>query len=100
MPNKKTKNPKRWFTVAYLTREGQPHPAHRHENFTQRYCTRKILMEDLIHSMIHWSRGAHVAGAWPGQISEWEVLHGNTNPLFYVHADGSIELIPGELAIS
>jgi len=44
--------------------------------------------------MIHLSLGAYAAAVWPGQITEEEALHGRTKPLFYVHEDGSIELIP------
>lgn len=93
MPAKKTKNPKRWFTVAYLTREGFPCASHWRDNFGQRYCTKKILMEDLSHGMISFSRGAYAAAVWPGQITEGEALHGQTKPLFYIYEDGHIQKI-------
>ena len=95
MPAKKTKkSAKRWFTVAYLTREGNPHAAYWRDNFAKKYDAEKNIAIDLSLSMIHLPRGAYVAGAWPGQLSEWEILHGETRPLFYVHEDGSIEMIP------
>jgi hypothetical protein len=95
MPAKKTKkSAKQWFTVAYLTREGVPHAAHWRDNFSQKYDTEKNIAKDVSLAMIHLSLGAYAAAVWPGQITEEEALHGRTKPLFYVHEDGSIELIP------
>jgi hypothetical protein len=94
MPTKKTKNPKRWFTVAYLTREGVPHAAHWRDNFSQKYDTEKNIAKDVSLAMIHLPLGAYAAAVWPGQLSEWEALHGDAKPLFYVHENGSIEMIP------
>jgi hypothetical protein len=89
---KKSAEKKQWFTVAYLTREGIPHPAH-HGNFSRRYQSTRILLEDLVYSMTHEisRRGAYVASIWPGEISEWEALHGATKPLYYVFESGIIE---------
>ncbi len=94
MPAKKTKFPKRWFTVAYLTREGMPHASHWRDNFSQKYDTEKAIAKDVSLAMIHLSLGAYAAAVWPGQITEGEALHGRTKPLFYVHDDGTIEMIP------
>ena len=39
--------PKKWWTLAWLDREGNPCPHHRHENFTQVYKDERVLLEDL-----------------------------------------------------
>lgn len=92
---KKTK--KRWYTVAYLTMEGTPHPAWGHYNFTRVYRTRETLLDDLVGGMTRGpgSRGAYVAVAWPGQVTEHEALRGPTSPLFYAYEDGSVQELKG-----
>lgn len=89
----KTKEKKFWFTVADLTVEGSPHKAAGAHNFTQKYCSHRILREDLQGHMSSemFHRGAYVAAAWPGRLSEWDCLHGPTKPIFYVHQGGRIE---------
>lgn len=87
---------KRWYTVAYLDREGAPHPAWRHANFTQVYRTREALLDDLVGGMTRGpgkSRGAYVAVAWPGQLSETEALRGPVQPLLYVYEDGHVQVL-------
>ena len=85
---------KKWYTIAWVTREGQPHPAHRNENFSQVFKTEDMLIEDLSYGMIHFSRGAYVAAVWPGQIGEWIALHSNLKPLLYVYENGSVQRLP------
>jgi len=85
---------RRWYTTAYLTREGNPHPAHqRYGNFSRLYKTVKVLLEDLPYAMnteiAH--RGAYVFVVWQGELSEWEALHGKTKPLYYVFEGGRVE---------
>jgi hypothetical protein len=86
---------KRWFTIAYVTREGQPHPAHRASNFTRVYRRLDDLLYDLEYAMKSelGHRGAYAAVVWPGQISEWEALHGSTRPLYHVYEGGHRERI-------
>jgi hypothetical protein len=91
----KSKRKKQWFTVAYFTAEGQPHPAHQHSNFTRVYRSLDVLLEDLGYSMNHelGHRGAYAAAVWPGELSEWEALHSDVKPLYYVHQGGRVERI-------
>jgi hypothetical protein len=91
MSSKSSKAKRRWYTIAYLTREGAPHPAKR--SFEQWYRSETILLDDLSHIMSTeiGHRGAYVAAAWPGQIGEWEALHGKTKPLFYVYQGGKFD---------
>lgn len=90
---KRSKEKKKWYTVAYLTREGAPHAAHSASNFSQVYKTETVLLEDFVYSMAHelGHRGAYVAAVWPGEINQQEALHGATKPVFYVFQGGSIE---------
>ena len=89
----RSKEKKRWFTVAYLTAEGVPHPAHRAGNFTRVYRTPGVLRADLVYSMTHelGHRGAAAAAVWAGELSEWEALRGPARPLYYVHQGGQVE---------
>jgi hypothetical protein len=91
----KSKRKKQWFITAYFTAEGQPHPAHRNSNFTRVYRSLDVLLEDLAFSMNHelGHRGAYAVAVWPGQLSEWEALHSDVKPLYYVHQGGWIERI-------
>lgn len=88
---RKSKLKRRWYTVAFLTREGAPHPAHL--NFSHVYKDEKVLLEDFVYAMTHelGHRGAYVAVAWPGEISEHEALHGTTKPLLYVYQGGGVQ---------
>ena len=90
---RKPKLKRRWYTVAYLTREGASHPAHGVGNFTRVYKDEKVLLEDAAYAMSReiGHRGAYVYAVWPGEISQQEALHGATKPVFYVFQGGSIE---------
>lgn len=80
---------KAWYTCAYLTREGAP--ARGIHSFVQTYGRASILLEDLSHGMRAMSRGTHAVGVWPGQLAEWDVLHGPVKPLYYVFEGGQVE---------
>jgi hypothetical protein len=91
--NRKSKLAKKWYTIAYLNREGIP--TGRHGQFEQWYRSKAILLDDLSHIMSTEAghQGAYVAAAWPGQISPHEALHGKTKPLYYVYQGGSVETL-------
>lgn len=88
----KTKPRKKWWTLAWLTREGQPHPAHRTENFTRVYKDEQVLLADLSYGMTHFNRGAYVAAAWEGQVGEAEAM-GSRSPRFYVWENGDAHVL-------
>lgn len=90
---RKPKLKRRWYTVAYLTREGASHMAYRPGNFSHIYKDEKMLLEDAVYAMTHEiaHRGAYVYAVWPGEISQQEALHGATKPVFYVFQGGTIE---------
>lgn len=48
---------------------------------------KRIMQDERFH------RGAYVMAAWPGELSEWEAIHGETKPVFYVYQGGSVEYI-------
>jgi hypothetical protein len=85
---------KSWYTVAWLTREGAPHPAHRQHNFTQTYATLDMVTADLAYAIVHMSLGAYAAVVWPGQVSEWVALHTNLKPVCQILEGGFIQKIP------
>jgi hypothetical protein len=90
MPRK----PKRyWFTLAYFTAEGQPHPAHRHTNFAQVYGSLAVHTDHLKRVMTSelLRRGAYAAALWPGRLSERDALHSDVRPLLYVREGGWVE---------
>ena len=84
------KSKKNWYTVAYFTAEGKPHSAH--WNFVHVRMELEILRRDLEHemSMDYIRRGAHAAAVWPGRLAEWDALHSDIKPLFYIHEDGTV----------
>ena len=89
----KTKPRKKWWTLAWLTREGQPCPAHRHDNFSQVYKDERVLLADLSHGMTHFNpHGAYVAAAWEGQVTEERAMKVQ-RPKFYVWEDGSAHVL-------
>jgi hypothetical protein len=51
------------------------------------------MLEDLAGSMRdeRSHKGAYVLAIWPGEIGEWEALHGNTKPVYYIYQGGSVE---------
>jgi len=84
---RKSRAKRRWYTYAYLTREGIPHPGH--HNFVQHYGTTDVMLEDLGRGMkLGFGKGAYVIAIWPGQLGEWEAMHGAAKPLYYVYEDG------------
>jgi len=85
------KLPKRWWTLAWLDREGKPCLAHRHQNFVQNYCDERVLLEDLAYGMKNFHRGAYVVAAWEGQLSE-EIAK-SRKPKFYVWPDGHVQTL-------
>jgi len=84
---------KRWYTIAWFTREGQPHPAFRHENFKRVYQTEKDVLQDLSHGMVHFNpHGAYAAMVWEGQVSEWDAMN-NKRPHFQVWENGDVHVV-------
>lgn len=86
------KSRKRWWTLAWLTREGQPHPAHRPENFSQVYKDERVLLADLSYGMTHSNRGAYVAAAWEGRLTEGQAME-SRRPKFYVWENGDAHVL-------
>lgn len=88
--NKKTEH-KQWWTTALFNREGVviPSPA----NFTQRYCSERVLLEDLAHGMknFYGPRGVYAVMAWSGQVTEHAALHVKP-PKFTVWENGSVHV--------
>lgn len=84
---------KKWYTIAWFTREGQPHPGLRDRNFTKVYKTEKILLEDLSHGMSHFNPwGAYAVLIWEGQVSEWDAMN-NQRPHFQVYENGDVHVV-------
>lgn len=90
---KKSREPRRWYTIAYFTAEGVPHPAHRHDNFTRVYGQLAVHLDTMSRVMRSdvLRRGAHAGAIWPGQLSEWEAIHGDVPPVLYVYEGGRVE---------
>lgn len=93
MPKQKIKDKKYWFTYAFFTREGELHAAHRLQNFTRWHGQISMLLSDLKNLMSTEAghKGAYVAAVWPGQIDEWEGLHGSVVPLYYVYQNKRVD---------
>ena len=93
MPRILKKSKRDWYTYAFFTREGQPHPAHRLRNFTRWHGQLSTLLADLSHGMrvedVH--RGAHAVAVWPGQLDQWTAMNSDVKPLYYVHEGGRLE---------
>jgi hypothetical protein len=94
MPKKaKSADRKRWFTIAWFDREGNPHPAFRHENFSRVLRTEKVLLEDLGYGMKNFNpHGAYVAMVWEGQISQWDAMK-NVRPHFQIWENGDSTVV-------
>jgi hypothetical protein len=90
---KKSRAKKYWYTVAYFTREGQPHPAHTASNFAQWYGQLAVHRDTLqrVMSSDVLRRGAYAAALWAGQLSPHVAVHGPAKPLMYVYEDGRVE---------
>ena len=87
----KTKPRKRWWTLAWLTREGQP--VNRPDNFSQVYKDEKVLLADLSYGMTHFNpHGAYVAAAWEGRVGEAEAMRVR-KPKFYVWENGDAHVL-------
>jgi hypothetical protein len=93
MPTKKTKKAERkqWWTTAIFNREGAliPLPS----NFSARYCSERILLEDLEHGMrtFHGPRGVYATLVWPGQVTALDALH-RVPPKFTVWENGTVHV--------
>lgn len=76
--------------MAYFTREGAPHPAH--HNFVRVYGQLATYREDMIRVMSSpkLARGAYAVALWPGELSEWEAVHGDAKPVLYMIEGGSV----------
>jgi hypothetical protein len=85
------KLPRRWWTLAWLEREGGPSPAHRQQNYVQVYKDERALLEDLSRGMRVFHQGAYVAAAWEGQLSA-EIAK-SRKPKFYVWQDGHVQTL-------
>lgn len=84
---------KSWYTIAWFTREGDPHPAFEHSNFTRVYKTEKVLLEDLSYGMVHHNpHGAYAAMVWEGERSRWDCLN-KVRPHFHVYENGDSTVI-------
>jgi hypothetical protein len=92
---RKSRAARRWYTVAYFTREGVPHPAHLSSNFTRVFGQLPVHLETLVRVMSTESirRGAYVAAVWAGELSEHDAVHGPQKPLLYVYEGGRVERI-------
>lgn len=90
---KKPTKKRSWYTLAYFTAEGQPHPAHRSTNFMQVYGDLAVHVDHLkrVMSSDLLRRGAYAAALWPGQLSERDALYSDVRPLLYVHEGGRVE---------
>jgi hypothetical protein len=88
---RKSRAAKRWYTVAYFTREGAPHPAH--QNFVRVYGQLPVHLDTVVRVMSQdfLRRSAYAAALWAGELSEWEALHGPKKPLLYVYEGGRVE---------
>jgi len=93
---KKSKSKKYWYTYAFFTREGAPHPAHHLRNFTRWHGQLSMLVSDLSSTMKTelGHKGAYAAIVWPGQLDEWTALKSDKMPLFNVYEGGRVEKIP------
>ena len=84
---------KRWFTIAWFDREGNPHPAFRHENFKQAFREEGSLLDDLSHGMRNFNpHGAYVSTVWEGRLSKDQALH-NIRPHFEVWENGDTTVV-------
>ena len=93
MPRIMKKNKRDWYTYAYFTEEGTPHPAHKLKNFTRWRGQLSDLLSDLAHAMQNdvERRGAYAAAVWPGQLDEWSAMKSDIKPVYYVHRGGRLE---------
>ena len=84
---------KRWFTIAWLDREGNPHPAFRHENFKQALRLERDLLDDLSHGMQHFNpHGAYAAMVWEGKVPEEKAMT-QQRPHFQIWENGDVNVL-------
>lgn len=84
---------KRWFTVAWLDREGSPHPAFRFDNFKRVFKTEKDLLDDLSNGMQRFNpHGAYVAVVWEGTISAEQAMS-SKRPHFQIWENGDVNVV-------
>lgn len=84
-----------WYTYAFFTAEGQPHPAHHLRNFTRWHGQLSKLLSELGNYMRDEvaRRGAYAAAVWPGQLDEWTAMKSDIKPLYYIHEGGRLEKV-------
>jgi hypothetical protein len=83
---------KRWFTIAWLDREGNPHPAFRFENFKWVFKSERDLLDDLCHGMQHFNpHGAYAAMVWEGRISGEQAM-ARQRPHFQIWENGDVNV--------
>ena len=94
MPKKtKSADRKRWFTIVWFDREGNPHPAFRYENFKRVWKTEKALLDDLSRGMqIFNPHGAYVAMVWEGRLSREQALD-QERPHFQIWENGDVNVV-------
>jgi hypothetical protein len=84
---------KRWFTIAWLDREGNPHPAYRNANFNRVLRAEKDLLDDLSHGMQHFNPdGAYVAMVWEGSLTAEQAMS-RQRPHFQVWENGDVNVV-------
>ena len=83
---------KRWFTIAWLDREGSPHPAFKFENFKRVFKSERDLLDDLSQGMQRFNpHGAYVAMVWEGTISGEQAMS-RQRPHFQVWENGDVNV--------
>ena len=95
MPRIMKKGKRDWYTYAFFTAEGAPHPAHRLKNFTRWRGQLSDLLSNLAYTMKNdiLSKGAYAVAVWPGQLDEWTAMKSDIKPLYYVHQAGRLEKV-------
>ena len=84
---------KRWFTIAWLDREGSPHPAFKFENFKRVFKSERDLLDDLSQGMQRFNpHGAYVAMVWEGTISGEQAMS-RQRPHFQVWENGDVNVV-------
>jgi hypothetical protein len=84
---------KRWFTIAWLDREGNPHPAFRFENFKQVFNAERDLLDDLGRGMQRFNpHGSYVAVVWESRISPEQAMS-KQRPHFQIWDNGDVNVV-------
>lgn len=82
---------KRWWTLAWLDREGIPCAVSPDHQYVQVYKDERMLLEDATHGMKVFNRGAYIEAIWEGQLSS-EIAR-SRKPKFYVYQDGHVQTL-------